>query len=159
MDEHGDEPMSAAEEGWHRQVAIDRFNRTWDLIDQGDRSAYEDDELLEAALTSRYHWGVVGGASQWAVGDGQIARVAAMLGLSDLAVRYARRSLAIVEDEGWTDFHLVSAYEVLARAHASAGAVTDRAAALGRARAALEAIDDPEDIELLTQQIDSVPEA
>jgi len=157
-----DTPAAAsaeAEAAWHRKVAIERFNRTWDLIDQGDRSAYEDDELLEAALTSRYHWGIVGGASQWAVGDGQISRVAATLGLSDMAVRYARRSLAIVEDEGWTDFHLVSAFEVLGRAHAAAGSATERAAAIGRARAALEHLDDPEDIELLTEQIESVPDA
>ena len=153
-----DEPLTDQEAGWHRQVAIDRFNRTWDLLDQERRDADEDAELLEAAFTSRFHWGVVGGASQRAVGDGQIARVAATLGLADLATTYARRSLATVEAEGWTDFHRVSAYEVLARAYAAAGAADARQQALADALAALEAIDDEEDRQLLADQIASVPE-
>jgi hypothetical protein len=159
MTARGDEPTEAAEPAWHRGVAIERFNRTWDLLDQVERSAEEDDELLAAAFTSRFHWGVVGGPSQWAVGDGQIARVAAALGLPELALRYARRSLAIVESEGWIDFHLASAHEVLARAHAAAGSATERAASIQRANDALARIDDPEDVRLLADQIGSVPEA
>ncbi len=140
---------------WHREVAIERFNRSWDLLDQPVRGPGEDAELLEAAFTSRYHWGVVGGASQRAVGDSQIARVAATVGLAELALFYAHRCLATVEAEGWTDFHLVSAHEVLARAHASAGDAVARQGALDRARVALEAIDDEEDRQLLADQIAS----
>ena len=152
-----DDPMSA-EAGWHRQVAIERFNRTWDLLDQEVLDADEEAELLEAAFTSRYHWGVVGGASPRAIGDGQIARVAATLGLADLALTYGRRSLMTVQDEGWTDFHLVSAHEVLARAHAAAGDGQARDQAVADARAALTAIDDEEDRQLLSEQIATVPE-
>jgi len=151
--------MDDDELAWHRRVAIEQFNRTWDLLDQETRDADEDAALLEAAFASRFHWGVVGGASQWAVGDGQIARVAAALGIADLAVGYALRSLTTVEAEGWTDFHLVSAWEVLARAYAALGRVDARAHALDRATAALAALDDEEDRQVLAEQIASVPEA
>jgi hypothetical protein len=143
---------------WHRRTAVERFNRTWDLLDQETLTADEQDDLIEAAFTSRFHWGVVGGPSQWCVGDGQIARVAARVGLGELAVRYARRALAIAESEGWTDFHLVSGWEVLARAWAAVGDVEARAEALAKARAALEAIEDEEDRALLADQIATVPE-
>ena len=156
-DTHTPDPSDAQREAWHRQTAIERFNRTWDLLDQPELSLDEADELIEAAFTSRFHWGVVGGPSQWAVGDGQIARVAARVGLVSLAVRYAQRAVARAEDEGWTDFHLVSGFEVLARAYAAAGDATARAAALKRAEAALVAIDDAEDRALLVDQLASVP--
>ncbi len=144
---------------WHRQQAIERFNRTWDLLDLPSRTEAEDAEMLEAAMGSRDHWSVVGDASNWSVGDGQIARIAAVLGLADLARWCARRCLAAVEAAGWTDFRLVSALEVSARAHAAAGDGEARRAELDRAREALVAIDDEDDRALLLEQIDSVPEA
>jgi hypothetical protein len=145
--------------GWHRQQAIERFNRSWDLLELDPRTEAEDAEVLEAAMASRYHWSVVGDASNWSLGDGQIARVAAGLGLADLARWYARRCLAAVEAAGWTDFQLVSALEVSARAHAAAGDRDARRSAVDRAREALVAIDDEDDRALLLEQIDSVPEA
>ena len=142
---------------WHREQAVERFNRTWELLDRAERAEADDAELLEASFASRYHWGVIGGPANWAIGDSQIARVA--LGLGDLARWYARRTLAAVEAEGWTDFHLVTAHEVAARAEAAAGDAAARAAALERARRALAAIDDEDDRALLLEQIDTVPEA
>src|SRR5687768_17525099 len=55
----------------HRQIGVDRFNATWDLIDKGDRTADEDVELLLSAMTSRWHWGQVGGPEEISTGDWQ----------------------------------------------------------------------------------------
>jgi len=45
---------------WHRKMAAQLFNKTWDLIDKGDtRTSDENDDMIHSAHASRYHWGVV----------------------------------------------------------------------------------------------------
>jgi len=39
-------------EQWHRRFAIDLFNRSWDLLEQTDRSPDDDAEMLAAAFGS-----------------------------------------------------------------------------------------------------------
>lgn len=144
---------------WHRRFAAGLFNRTWELLDAPARTAAEDDELLAAAFASRYHWGPIGDAGNWAIGDGQIARAAAAIGLDEVAIRYATKALATAESEGWQDFRLASAHEVMARAYAAAGDGAARDRHLASARQALELLDDPEDRAVIGAQIDGVPPA
>ena len=49
---------------WHRNFAIEAFNRSWDLLEQADRDEAADAELLAVAFASRWHWGQVGGPEQ-----------------------------------------------------------------------------------------------
>jgi hypothetical protein len=149
----------AQAEAWQRQFAAALFNRTWDLLDKPERTDEDDDELLAAAFGSRFFWGRVGDASNRAVGDGQIARVCAELGRADLAVRFASKGLAAVEAEGYTDFRLASAYEVMARAHACAGNVAERDRFVALATDAIAALEDPEDREIIEGQLATVPVA
>jgi hypothetical protein len=142
---------------WHRQFGAALFNHSWQLLEKADRTAEEDDELLAAVFASRFHWGRVGDAGHTSVGDNQIARVCAALGLGDLAVHYAAKALAVTEDEGWTDYRLASAHEVVARAAASAGDRETRDQHVALARAAIERLEDPEDREVVGAQLDSVP--
>ena len=69
-----------------RAEAAKAFNRTWELIELAGRSSAQDDEMLEAAFASRYLWDCLGGEEQTAIGDGQIAHVASLLGQSSLAL-------------------------------------------------------------------------
>ena len=142
---------------WHRQVAAETFNRAWDLIELPQRSRAEQDEMLRTAFASRHHWEQVGGDAERATGDWQIAHVASLLGLSDLALRCARSALDIAEARGWTGWRLASCHEGMARAYSAAGdrAARDRHVAL--ARAALRDADDPGDRELIESQLATVP--
>jgi hypothetical protein len=48
-----EEPIDG-QAGWHRQVAVDTFNRAWELIELGVRTPEQD---RESAATRRPWWG------------------------------------------------------------------------------------------------------
>jgi hypothetical protein len=142
----------------HREIGIDRFNATWDLIDKGAARTSDDDvEMLLSAVTSRWHWGRVGGPEEIATGEWQVAHTAALLGLGDLAVLFAQRSLAVATEQGWTGWRLASAHEGLARAYATLGDPDLRAFHLDAADAALATEPDAEESVIMREQLATVP--
>lgn len=143
---------------WHRQVAVEQFNRTWDLIDNEDRSADDDAEMLLAAATSRWHWAKIGQPENVAAGDWQVAHVASLLGHAGLAKTFAARNLAIAEREGWTGWQLASAHEGMARACATAGDADGRERHVAAAERALSDEDDPDNAAVVRDQLATIPE-
>ena len=142
----------------HRDLAVELYNTAWELLDSPDRTIAQDDEVLTLAFASRHHWGAAdGGDEQLAIGDWFIGHVAAHLGLSALAVRFSGRALDRVEATGMGGWLLASVYEGMARAHACAGDAEGRAKYTELAEAALEAIEDPEEREVIEDQLRSIP--
>ncbi len=145
----------------HRRLGVDLFNRTWTLIEKADRTPAETDEMIHGAHASRYHWSKAGTTVNLGRGEWQCSRVYATLGRGEPAVWHARRCVeyaeaaaAAGEAETWD---VPSSYEAMARALAVAG---ERPAAeewRARARAALAAIDDPEDRQLIEQDLATLP--
>jgi len=145
----------------HRRLGVDLFNHTWTLIDKADRTAAETDEMIHAAHASRYHWSKAGTIANLGRGEWQCSRVYATLGRGEPAVWHARRCVeyseaaaAAGEAESWD---VPSSYEAMARAMAVAG---DRAAAeewRSRARAAVAAIAEPEDRQIIEQDLATLP--
>jgi hypothetical protein len=74
----------------HRAVAVETYNRCWDLLEKEQRSTDDDVDLLTCAFASRHHWRIVGGAPQAITADWMISRAAAEIGNADLAVDFAR---------------------------------------------------------------------
>ncbi len=150
--------MSELDEDANRELAVETYNTAWDLLDSPERTRDEEDELLALAFASRHHWGAAGGeAEQLAVGDWFIGHVAAHLGLAELAVRFSFRALQRVEEieaDGWLR---ASAYEGMTRAFACSGDTEERARFQVLAETALEAIDDPEEREVIEDQLGSIP--
>ena len=58
-----------------RRLAATLFNHTWTLLEKGDRSVADDDEMIHSAHASRAHWGVVGTPVNFARGEWQVSRV------------------------------------------------------------------------------------
>jgi DNA-binding transcriptional MerR regulator len=139
-----------------RALAVALFNRVWGLLEKGERTADDDQELVNSAHASRLHWTSIGTPRHLAIGDWQISRVYSVLGRPEPAVHHARLCLdnaRLATDEPWL---LASAYEGLARAYAAGG---DRAAATqwkDRAVAQLELLSDPDDREIVEQDIASL---
>jgi DNA-binding transcriptional MerR regulator len=140
-----------------KALAAGLFNRVWELLEKTDRSAGDEDEMVNAAHASRYLWSSIGDAQNFAVGDWQISRVYAVLGRGEPAVHHARRChdhAVQVEGQPWL---LASAYEALARAYAVAG---DRAAALewkAKAVARLAEVEDADDREIVERDVATLP--
>jgi hypothetical protein len=140
----------------HRELAIAAFNTSWTLLEK-DRSDDEDLELLEVAFESRHHWRVVGGAQQRAVADWMISRCFAELGDGALALRFARSAVACEPPDApaWLRASLL---EGLARAYASNGDRLERDEALAAATAVLVEEADPEERQIIEEQLATVPQ-
>jgi hypothetical protein len=143
---------------WHRRFAVELFNRSWDLLEQPDRSADDDVEMLAAAFGSAWHWLQVGTAENQALGDHQIAKVASAVGQPDLALRYARRALEAIELGRFGNWQIAAAYEGMARACAAAGDARGRDYWVQRCSVALGAVPDAGDRSVVAQQLLDLPE-
>ena len=106
-----------------RQLAVDLFNRGWTLMETDERTTEQDDELINTAHASAYHWAQVGTAANRARSEWQLSRVYTVVGRAEPALHHAARCQAICEanPEAMEDWDLPYAHEALARAHALAG--------------------------------------
>jgi hypothetical protein len=138
-----------------RQLAVDLYNHAWTLIDLPERTAEQEDELIHASHASRHHWAQVGTAANLARGEWQLSRVYAVLGRAEPALHHARRCLAYCEGspDAIEDWDLPFAYEALARAQLVAGRAEEAGAAKARAVELGAAIADPEDREVLENDL------
>ncbi len=143
------------EKEWHRVMAAKEFNFVWNLLEK-KRTREEDDTMIHAAHSSRYHWGLVGGPKELAIGEWQISRVYAVLGRAEPSLYHARRSLDICKANGLGDFVLAYAYEALARADALMGRRRDLRAHLIQAYKAGERIREKEDRDLFFSDLKTV---
>jgi hypothetical protein len=134
------------------------FNRTWELIDQPERTAEEDRLMLVTACAAWYHWDKVGTEKNRAISDWQVAHVASLLGDGEIALSFANSAAERTAAGGMDDWMTASAYEGLARAHAAAGHKAERDAYLSRAREALDEISEDGERAVIAPQIDSVPD-
>jgi hypothetical protein len=141
-----------------RDLARQLFNQAWDLIDRADRSEDDDLAMLLAATASRWCWSGSGGPEELSTGDWQVAHVASLLGLGDLALLFARRNLHTAESESWTGWRLASAHEGMARACATARDAAGRDRHVELARQALDDEPDAEDREAIDAQLGTVPQ-
>ena len=137
----------------HRLLAIELFNRTWELLDKDMRTDAEDAEMLTAAFASRYHWREIGEAKNYSVSDWQVSRVAAVLGLPELAERYGRRALEVAVAAELDSFYVGYGHEALARAAGLAGDREETKRHLERAKELLEQVEDSSARDLLAADL------
>ncbi len=127
----------------HKKLASTLFNHVWRLMETTDRTSAQDDEMLHAAHASRHHWGVVGSEVNWARGEWLIARVNAVLGHANAAVRHAERCLHWCESGVLGTFDFAYAHEAIARGAALQGDAARRDEHLDKARRRAE--DEPDE--------------
>lgn len=146
------DPIDAAT---HRRLAVELFNRSWRLLELEDRTTEQDDELVHCAHASRHHWGEVGTPAHCARGENQCARVYATLGRPEPALHHATRCLELVRagGDGFADWDLASALEVVARAHLAGGNTSEAAHYAELSRRELETMADPDDREVIESQL------
>jgi len=131
----------------HRWFGVELNNATWDALSAGNVTEENADAHIHAAHASCHHWRQVGTVANRARGEVTVANVYAAAGLAEAALRHARRCLELTQANRaeMADWDVAFACDVLARAHAAAGHNEHGRQARERARAAGEAIADPED--------------
>jgi hypothetical protein len=139
--------VSAGSEERRRGVAL--FNEVWTLVE----SRGDDDRMLHMAHASRFAWGEAPECrpENLARGEWLCSRVDSVLGWAEPALWHAQRCLDLCEAAGVGDWDLAYAYEALARAASLVGDAARAAAWREQARAAGDAIVDPEDREHFDQ--------
>jgi hypothetical protein len=143
---------------WHRTFAPQAFNRTWELLDLDVRTSEEDEEMLAATFTQRFHWYEVGDPRNRAIADWQVSRVAAVLGYAELSQRFGERSLAICEENDLDAFVRGFAHEAIARAAAEVDDVETFTEHLELAKALLPDIEETEDRDILAADLAEMSE-
>lgn len=102
---------------FHRNLGVEYFNATWELIDKTDRTPDDDYNMILMAQASRFHWGFAGTQVEFQAGDWLISKVYYILGHKEECMFTAKRCLDICLGENIEGFHLAFAYESMARAY------------------------------------------
>ncbi len=102
----------------HQYFSAICFNRAWEYLDKTDRSAEDDQRMIETTIASIWHWTQRSDCSDTnlSIGYWQASRVYATVGLGAEAYRYGERCLEASQAKGVPPFYLGYAYEALARA-------------------------------------------
>lgn len=135
--------------GWHRQMAVEASNSTWELIEKPHRTAADDEDMLRRAYASAYHWQRATGRGPanearalWMLSKGHL-----LVGRPERALHYGDRCLAVCAEHGLADFDLAYAHECRARALRALGSEAEALAEWDRAKNV--PIADPEDQAIL----------
>ncbi len=126
----------------HRALGAGLFNRTWDLLEIEGRTAAQDDEMIDTAHASAWHWRQVGTVANLARAHWMCSRVYAVLGRGEASLHHARRAVAVLDagGDGVEDWDGAAAAEAMARALVVSGDLTGAAAWKARGVAELAGI-------------------
>jgi len=140
----------------HQYFAAHCFNTAWTLIDKAERSAGENEQMLELAHASVWHWRQRADCQprNLSIGYWQLSRVYALIRHAERAAHYGELCLAVSADE--PPFFLAYAHEALARAAALQGDPTMMAEHLEQARRLAEMVNVPEDRQQLTADLETI---
>lgn len=143
----------------HRALGAGLFNKTWDLLEIEQRTPDQDDEMVDTAHASAWHWRQVGTTANRARGHWMLARVYSVLGRAPEAVHHARRANEILEagGDGIEDWDRPSAAEAMARALWVAGDLDGARAWKARGEALAAQIAEDEDRKIITNDLATVP--
>lgn len=140
----------------HRQMAIELFNLTWDLLEKTDRTPAETDRMINAAHASRYHWEIAGDALNIARGEWQISRVYSVIGRAEPCLYHAERCLHVTLENKLADFDLAFAYEAMARACHLSGDLMETAKFITLGQEAGEKINEEDDREYFFKELNTI---
>ena len=118
----------------HRFFSAHCFNRAWDLIRRAERTDIECEQMLGLSQASLWHWTQRPDCTpkNLSIGHWQLARVYALLGQAENAMRSARACLQ--HSEITSPFFIAYAHEALARAAMVSGDDASRLRHLTAAR-------------------------
>jgi hypothetical protein len=131
--------------------------KVWNLLDKTDRTAEENDEMIEAAYASLYHWRVVGTEVNLQRGEWMLAHVYTVLGKPKAAIKHANLCITLTgaHRDQMKDFDIAYAFEGMARALALNGTTEEARRYLAQAQTAGEAIAEAEDKQIFLGDLNS----
>ena len=141
----------------HRQHAMECNNLAWALSESTYRTPLQDNEMLDAAHASAYHWARIGTDLNRARARMLLGHVHAALGMTATALVYARESFEYLAAHNAPDWEIAFAHAVLAHAAFAAGEVDLHRRHFASANELGRAIADPEDREIFFKTFNVIP--
>jgi DNA-binding transcriptional MerR regulator len=143
----------------HRALGAGLFNRTWDLMEVEDRTAGQDDEMVDTAHASAWHWRQVGNEANASRAHWLLSRVYAVLGHGPESLYHARRQNEIIElgGEGFEPWDAPSGAEAMARALAIVGDSSGALEWKAKAASLLDRIPEAEDRAVIEGDLATLP--
>ncbi len=141
---------------WHRRFAAGCNNRAWDLATQ-PRTPAEDREMLDAAHASAWHWGRVGTELHRMRAQMLLAEVHALLGFGPSSLQLAEGMRSYFLGRETPDWELAFTHAICAHAAHAAQRPDEHRRAYADALAALQAVTDPEDRQIVEKTFRQVP--
>jgi hypothetical protein len=152
----GDATASGEATAWHRRFAAAANNRAWDLSAQ-TRDTAEDQEMLNAAHASAWHWTKVGTELNRMRATMLLAEVHALLGLGQSALAYAEEMRTYFLGVQSPDWEVAFVHVVHAHAASAAGKTEKHRASYELAVAALDALSSEEEHRNVADTFGHVP--
>jgi hypothetical protein len=142
----------------HKYFSTNCFNQAWDLIDKGDRSPEDEEQMIRLSLASHYHWTQREDYNQTnaSIAHWQTSHIYALLKQAENARRYAQLCLQVSQTEDVPPFFLGYAYEALARAESVAGNLQETAEYINMAKSVAEKIVKPDNKKQLLADLDTI---
>jgi hypothetical protein len=150
------QPTDSDLQDWHKRFAITTNNRAWELSVL-ERTAEQDQEMLDAAHASAWHWSAVGTELNRMRSTMLLAEVHALLGFGASALHYAEEMRTYFVGRETDDWELAFTHVIHAHAASAAGAVETHRLAYQAAKIALKAIADDEDRAIVNKTFSHVP--
>ncbi|MFT7638789.1 MAG: tetratricopeptide (TPR) repeat protein [Pirellulaceae bacterium] len=137
----------------HRYYSAHCFNSVWDLLGKESRTPDDDQQMLQLAMASTWHWTQREDCSDknLSVGYWQVSRVYTVIQQHENARQYAQMCLAKTPND--ESFYLGYAHEAIARAEKLAGNVDAAAEHLEIAVNYAAKVDDENSREMLDKDL------
>jgi hypothetical protein len=141
---------------WHRRFAAGSNNRAWELSEH-TRNAGEDQEMLNAAHASAWHWSKVGAELNHMRATMLLAEVHALLGFGKSALAHAEEMRSYFLGVQSPDWELAFVHAVHAHAASAAGDTEKHLASYALALTALAAVSNQEERNIVAKTFSHVP--
>ena len=143
----------------HQFFSAHCFNAAWELINQPERTPAENEQMIQRALASLWHWTQRNDCTDknLSIGYCQVSRVYALASEVDNARKYAQLCLDITLADD--PFCLGYAHEAMARAEFLAGHAELAKDHIAQARRFADDITDAQDKQLLVDDLNSLDES
>ena len=142
---------------WQTRLASQANNRAWALAEAMERTAAEDEEMLQASHAAMYLWNIVGNEGNKAHAAQLVAHAYALLRLPNPAKHYLGKSAPHFLQRECEPWELAFAHAVAANVSAVSGEREAHIAHYREAERVVASLADQEDRDILLKTMSAIP--
>jgi tetratricopeptide (TPR) repeat protein len=141
-----------------KYFAATYFNKTWDILDNTERTKEDIEKMKHLCHSSFQHWTEVENCTEenLSIGYWQLSRVYSVAGEGENAIRYANKCIEISENAELAPFYIAYAYEAKARALKILGKFEESSAVKNIAEEFVPKIKDKDSKKLIEKDLEDI---